>query len=189
MPLVVTAQTNHQPKRPHMMRNKHGTKSPLPGRRLLRPPPGATPVGTTRAQPKEATWDPLPSAHRLQEGPKGSGAKSFGWQPKTGTLAGEAGLPAPCGNEYSLSRPGKTLDCLLRVGEKILPQVEEFKYLGVLFTREGKMEREIDNQIGASAAMRTLHQFVVVRNKLSRRAKLSIYQSIFVPTLTYGPEL
>ena len=26
-------------------------------------------------------------AHHLQEGPKGSGAKCFGWQPKAGTLA------------------------------------------------------------------------------------------------------
>ncbi|KAI3375886.1 hypothetical protein L3Q82_004141 [Scortum barcoo] len=31
---------------------------------------------------------------------------------------------------------------LLQVGGEVLPQVEEFKYLGVLFTSEGKMERE-----------------------------------------------
>ncbi|KAI3376578.1 hypothetical protein L3Q82_017030, partial [Scortum barcoo] len=32
----------------------------------------------------------------------------------------------------------KRVDCPLRVGEEFLPQVEEFKYLGVLFTNEGK---------------------------------------------------
>jgi hypothetical protein len=84
----------------------------------------------------------------------------------------------------------KRVECTLRVGDEILPQVEEFKYLGVLFTSEGRMEREIDRRIGAaSAVMRTLHRSVVVKRELSRKAKLSIYQSIFVPTLTYGHEL
>ncbi|TWW77650.1 hypothetical protein D4764_12G0010400 [Takifugu flavidus] len=84
----------------------------------------------------------------------------------------------------------KKVDCLLRVKEEILPQVEEFKYLGVLFTSEGRMKQEIHRRIGAaSAVMRTLHQSVVVKRDLSQKAKLSIYRSIFVPTLTYGHEL
>ncbi|KAI3367070.1 hypothetical protein L3Q82_009271 [Scortum barcoo] len=81
--------------------------------------------------------------------------------------------------------------CPLRVGGEVLPQVEEFKYLGVLFTSEGKMEREIDRRIGAaSAVMRSVYRTVVVKKaELSRKAKLSIYRSIYVPTLTYGHEL
>ncbi|CAM4428457.1 unnamed protein product [Leuciscus chuanchicus] len=76
-----------------------------------------------------------------------------------------------------------------QVGGELLPQVEEFKYLGVLFTSEGRMEREIDRRIGAaSAVMRALYRSVVVKKELSRKAKLSIYQSIYVPTLTYGHE-
>ena len=35
----------------------------------------------------------------------------------------------------------KKMECLPRVRKEILPLVEEFKYLGVLFTTEGKMER------------------------------------------------
>ncbi|KAK0154091.1 hypothetical protein N1851_003835 [Merluccius polli] len=82
----------------------------------------------------------------------------------------------------------KRVECTLRVRDEILPQVEE--YLGVLFTNEGRMEREIDRRIrAASAVMRTLHGSVVVKRELSRKAKLSIYQSIFVPALTYGHEL
>ncbi|KAI3353120.1 hypothetical protein L3Q82_019252 [Scortum barcoo] len=74
--------------------------------------------------------------------------------------------------------------------ERSLPQVEEFKYLGVLFTSEGKMEREIDRRIGAaSAVMRSVYRTVVVKKELSRKAKLSIYRSIYVPHLTYGHEL
>ncbi|TWW59340.1 hypothetical protein D4764_06G0008700 [Takifugu flavidus] len=84
----------------------------------------------------------------------------------------------------------KKVECLLRVKEEILPQVEKFKYLGVLFTSEGRMEQEIDRRIGAaSAVMRTLHWSVVVKRELSRKAKLSVYWLIFVPTLTYGHEL
>ncbi|KAI3364208.1 hypothetical protein L3Q82_010807 [Scortum barcoo] len=85
---------------------------------------------------------------------------------------------------------GKRVVCPLRVSGEVLPQVEEFKYLGVLFTSEGKMEREIDRRIGAaSAVMRSVYWTVVVKKELSRKAKLSIYRSIYVPTLTYGHEL
>ena len=73
----------------------------------------------------------------------------------------------------------KTVECSLRVGSELLPQAKDFKYFGVLFTSEGKMEREMDRRIGAaSAVMRALYWSVVV-----------IYRSIYVPTLTYGHEL
>ncbi len=68
--------------------------------------------------------------------------------------------------------------------------MEVFKYLGVLFTSEGRLEWEIDRQIGAtSAVMRSMYRSVVVKKELSCKAKLLIYQSIYVPTLTYGHEL
>ena len=70
------------------------------------------------------------------------------------------------------------MECSLRVGNEILPQVEE--YLGVLFTSEGRMEREIDGRIGAaSAVLWALHRPVVVKKELSQKAKLSIYWSTF----------
>ncbi|KAI3362481.1 hypothetical protein L3Q82_012769 [Scortum barcoo] len=73
----------------------------------------------------------------------------------------------------------KRVACPLRVGGEVLPQVEEFKYLGVLFTSEGKMKREIDRRIGAaSAVMRSVYRTVVVKKELSRKAKLSIYWSV-----------
>ncbi|KAK0133884.1 PAN2-PAN3 deadenylation complex catalytic subunit PAN2 [Merluccius polli] len=50
----------------------------------------------------------------------------------------------------------------------------------------GRTEREIDRRIGAASAVtRTLRGSVVVKRELSRKAKLSIYQSIYVPALTY----
>ncbi len=78
--------------------------------------------------------------------------------------------------------------CPLQVSEEFLPQVEEFKYLGVLFTSEGRMQREIDRRIGAaSAVMWSMYWSVMVKKELSCKAKLSV--SIYVPTLTYGHEL
>ncbi|KAF7652554.1 hypothetical protein LDENG_00095270 [Lucifuga dentata] len=84
----------------------------------------------------------------------------------------------------------KKVDCSLQVRGESLPQTEEFKYLGLLFMSEGRMEREIDRQIGtASEVLRTLYRTVVVKRELSQKARLSIYQSIYVPILTYGHEL
>ncbi|KAK3510626.1 hypothetical protein QTP70_011883 [Hemibagrus guttatus] len=84
----------------------------------------------------------------------------------------------------------KKVACTLQVEGEVLPQVEEFKYLGVLFTSEGRMDREIDRRIGAAAAvMRSMYRSVVVKKELTQKAKLSIYQSIYVPTLTYDHEL
>lgn len=40
----------------------------------------------------------------------------------------------------------------------------------------------------ASAVMWALFRTVVVKQELSRKAKLPIYQSISIPTLTYGHE-
>ncbi|KAI3373314.1 hypothetical protein L3Q82_006613 [Scortum barcoo] len=101
-----------------------------------------------------------------------------------------AGMRISTSKSEAMVLDRKRVACPLQVGGEVLPQVEEFKYLGVLFTSEGKMEREIDRRIGAaSAVMRSVYRTIVVKKELSRKAKLSIYQSIYVPTLTYGHEL
>ena len=80
----------------------------------------------------------------------------------------------------------KTVECSLWVGSELMPQAKEFKYLEVLFTSEGKMEREMDRWIGAVSAVIQVLYRSVVKKELSRKAKLSIYQSIYIPTLIYG---
>lgn len=64
----------------------------------------------------------------------------------------------------------------------------KLKYLRVLFTSDGNMEREMDQQVGAASAVpRTLYQTVGPgKRQRSRKAKLSIFQVIYVPTLTNG---
>lgn len=56
-----------------------------------------------------------------------------------------------------------------------MPQVKDFKYLGVCFTSEVKMEPEIERRIGAaSTVMQILYWTVVVKRELGQKAKLSI---------------
>ncbi|KAI3366821.1 hypothetical protein L3Q82_009237 [Scortum barcoo] len=93
-----------------------------------------------------------------------------------------AGMRISTSKSEAMVLDRKRVACPLQVGGEVLPQVEEFKYLGVLFTSEGKIEREIDRRIGAaSAVMRSVYRTVVVKKELSRKAKLSIYRSIYVP--------
>uniref|UniRef100_A0A669EXX2 Reverse transcriptase domain-containing protein n=1 Tax=Oreochromis niloticus TaxID=8128 RepID=A0A669EXX2_ORENI len=101
-----------------------------------------------------------------------------------------AGIRISTSKSEAMVLSRKRVECPLRVGDEFLPQVEEFKYLGVLFASDGRREPEIDRRIGAAAAvMRTLHRSVVVKRELNVKAKLLIYRSIYVPTLTYGHEL
>uniref|UniRef100_A0A8C6KT40 Reverse transcriptase domain-containing protein n=1 Tax=Nothobranchius furzeri TaxID=105023 RepID=A0A8C6KT40_NOTFU len=101
-----------------------------------------------------------------------------------------AGMRISTSKSETMVLDRKRVACQLRVGGEVLPQVEEFKYLGVLFTSEGRRDREIDRRIGsASAVMPMLSRCVVVKRELSQKARLSIYRSIYVPILTYGHEL
>ena len=86
-----------------------------------------------------------------------------------------------------LSRnPGQ---CVLQVNGATLKHVEKFKYLGVTFTSDGRQDKKLDTRIGkAIAVMRALHYSVVMKRELSKKAKLSIFKAVFVPTLTYGHE-
>ncbi|KAK3523202.1 hypothetical protein QTP86_021761 [Hemibagrus guttatus] len=96
-----------------------------------------------------------------------------------------AGMRVSTSKSEAMVLDRKKVACTLQVGGEFLPQVEEF-----LFTSEGRMDHEIDRWIGVAAAvMRFMYRSVVVKKELSRKAKLSIYQSIYVPTLTYGHAL
>ena len=113
------------------------------------------PRGLARLSLKRRRGIPFLWAHPVREGPQGSGAKSFRWQPKAGTLtvrllAAEAGsrdvdpqcsldqFAAECeaarikistSKSEAMVLIRKKVECLLWVGEEILLQVEKFKYL------------------------------------------------------------
>lgn len=66
------------------------------------------------------------------------------------------------------------IECLLQVKEQIMPQVKEFKYLGVLLMCEGRMKRGRQVDICTTAVMHSLHQSVVIKRVLSRKLRLLI---------------
>ena len=79
--------------------------------------------------------------------------------------------------------------CVLQVNRATQKQAEKFKYLAVAFTSGERQDEELDIRIGkASAAMRALHYSVVMKRELSKKAKLSIFKTVFVPIFSYGYE-
>ena len=77
--------------------------------------------------------------------------------------------------------------CVLQVNGVALKLVEKFRYLGVAFTSDGRQDEELDTRIGkASAVMRALHYSVIMKRELLKKAKLSVFKTVFVPIFTYG---
>ncbi|CAM1299744.1 Uncharacterised protein r2_g968 [Pycnogonum litorale] len=83
-------------------------------------------------------------------------------------------------------RPGQ---CTLHVSGVSLNQVDKFKYLGVVFTSDGRQDIELNTRIAAAGAvMRQLQRSVLLRRELGVKAKLAVFKSVFVPIVTYGHE-
>ncbi len=53
----------------------------------------------------------------------------------------EAGMKMSTSKSEAMAISREKVACPLQVGGEFLPQMEEFKYLGVLFMSEGRMER------------------------------------------------
>ena len=76
--------------------------------------------------------------------------------------------------------------CVLHVNGVTLKQVEKFKYLRVAFRSDGRQDEELDTRIGkARPVMRALHYSVVMKRELSKKAKLSIFKTVFVLIIIY----
>ena len=79
--------------------------------------------------------------------------------------------------------------CVLQVNGAKLKQAEKFMYLGVAFTSDERQNEELCTRMSkASAVTQALHYSVVMKRELSKKAKLSILKTVFVPILTYGHE-
>jgi len=84
---------------------------------------------------------------------------------------------------------GHSSQCFLQVNGHTLQQVETFKYLGVVFTRDESRNKGIDTRVGkTNTLLRELYCSVVTKRELSKTAKLSLFKSIFVAILTCGHE-
>jgi exonuclease III len=101
----------------------------------------------------------------------------------------EAGMKISVAKSEALVLSRTPTQCTLHVSGVPLRQVEKFKYLGVFFSSDGKGDVELNTRIGqAGAVMRELGRSVVRKAELSQKAKISVFNSIYIPTLTYGHE-
>ena len=79
--------------------------------------------------------------------------------------------------------------CELQENGATLKKLEKFRYLGVALPSDGKQDEELDTRISkVSAVMRALHYSVVMKRELSKKSKLSIFKTVFVPIFTHGHE-
>ena len=80
-------------------------------------------------------------------------------------------------------------ECAVNVNGTPLDQVEKFKYLGVEFSNDARLDCEIDRRIGsASAILRSLYRSVLTKKEVSRRTKMAIFNAVYRPALIYGHE-
>ena len=78
---------------------------------------------------------------------------------------------------------------MLQVNEATMKQLQKFKFLGVVFTTDGRQGEELDTRIGkASAVMRALHYSVVKKRELSKRQSAQFSKHVFITIFTYGHE-
>ena len=74
--------------------------------------------------------------------------------------------------------------CAMNVNGTPLNQVEKFKYLGVEFSNDTRLDCEINRRIGsASAIQRSRYRSVVTKKEVSRRTKMAIFNAVYRPTL------
>ena len=70
-----------------------------------------------------------------------------------------------------------------------LQQVDKSKYIGAVFTSDGRWSEEAHGWIAkANAVLHELYRSVVTKRELPNTANLSIFKSVFAPFLTYDPE-
>ena len=77
----------------------------------------------------------------------------------------------------------------IRLDEDTLEQVEVYRYLGVMIKSNGSQKEEINQRIGkANKVYNQLGNAFINKRELTTKTKMSIFNSIYCPTLMYGSE-
>lgn len=73
----------------------------------------------------------------------------------------------------------------IKIDNQVLKDVKEFKYLGSIFTSDGKLEREIETRI--QQANKVLYQLspILKHPAIQMHTKKQLINTIFIPTLCY----
>ena len=80
-------------------------------------------------------------------------------------------------------------ECQVMIGDEQLEQVDTMKYLGVMISGDGSMEREVEARIGCtSRIIGGMSQAILRRRELSKQTKLKVVNAMVMPVLMYGCE-
>ena len=83
----------------------------------------------------------------------------------------------------------KREECEVKIGEEKIEQVDVMKYLGVMISSDGSMDKEVEARIGiATRVIGGMNEMVLKRKELSRSTKLKVVNATAMPTLMYGCE-
>ena len=88
-----------------------------------------------------------------------------------------------------VSKTGDEVKLEIIWANKNLEQVNQYQYLGVTFTYDGKIQEEVNNRIAkANNIYYQINNTVIGKKEVSTETKLQVYNTVFIPTLTYGSE-
>lgn len=77
----------------------------------------------------------------------------------------------------------------IKIGNSKMRHVHNLKCLRAMTEKGGKMNLEINNRVViANKICYTLLKTFIRTKEVSRRTKIKIYNTVFVPTLLYGSE-
>ena len=77
----------------------------------------------------------------------------------------------------------------IKPDREIMEQVDVYKYLGVMIKSNGSLKDEINQRIGkATKVYGQLGGCFINKKELTTKTKMSIFNSIYCPTLSYGSE-
>lgn len=88
-----------------------------------------------------------------------------------------------------LARGNQGREGQIQIDETQLQNVGELEYLGVILSSDGRVDKEVRNRISkANKVYYQINNTLVGKKELSKKAKIQLYKTIYVPTILYGAE-
>lgn len=77
----------------------------------------------------------------------------------------------------------------IKINEEKIEQVARFKYLGSIFTEDGKIDEEISERAGAAGRLfNSIKTDFLNKKEIPSDVKVEVFKKVAVPTLTYASE-
>jgi len=80
-------------------------------------------------------------------------------------------------------------ECNIEIAGEKVKNVKETVYLGVTLSEDGKMGGEVERRIGMTMQTVGAMKKVYESREISREAKVTVFESVTIPTLTYECEV